>query len=161
MIPPKQSGGFVCRMEEVLAIYQRPYDARFPVVCLDETNTQLVSETRTPLSVRPGEPARYDHEDRREGVAQLFLAFEPLTNRRWTWVRPHKAAVDFAEVVRELADRFPEAARILLVSDNLNTHGGGSFYTRFPPAEARRLCERIQFVHTPSTARGSIWPRSS
>ena len=155
MIPARQSGEFVCRMEEVLEVYHRPYDERFPVVCLDETNKQLVSETRVPLPMRPGTPEhagtpeRYDHEYRREGVRQVFLAFEPLTNRRWTWTRPQKRAVDFAEVVQELLAAFPEAQRVRLVVDNLNTHHGGSFYERFGPAAARAMCERVEFVHTP------------
>ena len=92
----------------------RPSPPAGELVRLDETNTQLIPETRTPLPVRPGEPARYGFEYRRGGAARLFLAFEPLTNRRRTWARPHKAAVDFAEVVRELADRFSRAVSIRL-----------------------------------------------
>ncbi len=136
-------------MEEVLSVYHQPYDERFPVVCLDETNKQLVSETRVPLPMRPGAPERYDHEYRREGVRQIFLAFEPLSNRRWTWTRPQKRAVDFAEIVQELLTAFPKAERLRLVVDNLNTHHGGSFYERFGPPAARALCERVEFVHTP------------
>ena len=150
MIPPYASGEFACRMEEVLDLYKLPYDPRFPLVCLDETQKQLVAEVRRPLPVCPGEPARYDSEYRRAGVCQLFLAFEPLGGTRRVWVREHKGAADWAEVIRELLeDLYPQAERVRLVMDNLNTHAGGSLYKRFAPAVARGLCRRLEMHFTP------------
>ena len=155
MIPPGQSGDFACRMEKVLEVHHRPDDERFPVVALDGTNKQLVSETRVPLPTQPadpqrgGTPLRCDHEYQREGVSRIFPAFEPLADRRRTRVRQRKTARDFAEVVRDLLEDYPKAERIRLVVDNPNTHHGGSFYQRFDPATARAMCERVEFVDTP------------
>ncbi len=108
-----------------------------------------MSKTRVPLPMRPGAPERHGHERRREGVRQIFLAFEPLTLRRRTWTRRQKRAVDFAEVVRNLPAAFPKAERVRLVVDDVNTHHGSNFHERFEPAAARALCERVEFVRTP------------
>jgi hypothetical protein len=137
-------------METVLDIYQRPYDARFPVVCLDELNKQLVSETRLPLPVKPGQPARYDYEYRREGVVNAFILFEPLGNWRTLAIHAQRTHREWALVVKDLVDvHFSEAERITLVLDQLNTHVGASLYKVFAPAEARRLLDKLDLQYTP------------
>jgi hypothetical protein len=137
-------------MEDVLALYHRPYDERRPLVCLDEAPVQLVGETRTPLPARPGEPARYDYEYVRNGTANLFMAFEPLIGWRHVAVTARRTAKDFAEVLRWLAeDLHPEARKVVLVTDNLNTHGPGCLYEGFPPEQARRVAEKLEWHYTP------------
>ena len=137
-------------METILDIYKRPHDSRFPVVCLDELNKQLVSETRLPLPVTPGHPARYDYEYRREGVANAFILFEPLGNWRSLAIHAQRTHREWAFVVKDLVDEhFPEAERITLVLDQLNTHVGASLYKVFEPAEARRLLDKLDLQYTP------------
>ena len=149
-IPPKQNAAFVCAMENVLETYQKPYDARFPRVCMDETSKQLVQETRLPVAARPGCEARFDYEYERNGVANIFMFTEPLAGRRHAVVTDRRTKVDWAEQVRELVDvHYPDAEVVILIMDNLNTHGPWSFYETFDPAEARRLAERIECVYTP------------
>jgi transposase len=149
-IPPEQNAAFVCQMEDVLEVYTRPYDPRSPQVCMDETSTQLVADTRPPLPAAPGRVAREDYEYARRGVANLFLFVEPLRGRRHVRVTDRRTKQDWAAALRELADvHYPEAERIVLVLDNLNTHGPASFYEAFPPAEARRLATRFDFHYTP------------
>src|SRR5205085_6832194 len=133
------NGEFVARMEDVLSVYQRPYDPKRPQVCFDETSKELHGEAREPLPLAPGKPARQDYEYVRQGTANLFMLFEPLSGWRGVKVTERRTAQDFAEVIRELVDmHYPEAERIVLVLDNLNTHTLGSLYETFPPAEARR-----------------------
>ena len=149
-IPPKQNAEFVCAMENVLETYQKPYDARFPKVCMDETSKQLVKETRAPVPGGPGREERFDYEYERNGVANVFMFTEPLAGWRHAVVTDRRTRVDWALQVRDLVDgRYPEADRVTLVMDNLNTHGPWSFYEAFEPAEARRLAERIECVYTP------------
>jgi hypothetical protein len=137
-------------MEDVIDVYQRPYDADRPVVCVDEGGKQLVGDVREPLPVRAGSPAKEDSEYARGGVANLFLAFEPLAGRRVVEVTERRTAVDFARFVRHLLDAvYPSAAKLVLVTDNLNTHCTGSLYEAFEPAEARRLAGRIEWHYTP------------
>lgn len=143
-------------MERVLALYAEPYDAQRPVVCLDERPCALVGEARDVLPMRPGAETRQDHEYVRGGMCSLLMAFEPLrptaAGRGWrhAWVRPQRRRVEFAEIVRELCEvHYPQAQRIRLVCDQLNTHTAAAFYERYPPEVARRLCERVEFVHTP------------
>lgn len=137
-------------MEELLDLYQMPYDPASPLVCLDETSKQLISETRAPVGRRPGRVDRYDVVYKREGVRQLFLIFEPLRGWRHVVIRRQKSAVDWAEVIAAiLEDHYPGAARVRLVLDNLNTHAGGSLYQAFPPARARQLYERLEIHYTP------------
>jgi hypothetical protein len=137
-------------MEDVLDVYHRPYEARFPVVCLDETSKQLVSEVRPSLPMEPGKPERYDSHYQRNGVCNLFLCCEPLRGWRHVKVTAHRTKVDFAELIRELVDvHYPEAEKIVLVMDNLNTHTPGSLYEAFEPGEAKRLCNRLEIHHTP------------
>ena len=137
-------------MEGVLAVYTRPYDAMRPLVCVDETSKQLVAETRSPVTMKPGRPARYDYEYRRNGTANLFMAFAPLEGRRHVKVTARRTRIDYAHFLRDLADtHFREAQKIVLVQDNLNTHTHAALYEAFEPAEARRLVERFEWHYTP------------
>jgi hypothetical protein len=137
-------------MEDVLAVYTRPRDADCPLVCLDETSKQLIAETRLPVPMKPGRPARFDYEYQRNGTANLFMLFAPLEGWRRVKVTERHTAVDYAHVLKELADiHFPTAKTIVLVQDNLNIHAKGSLYQAFPAAEARRLVERFEWHYTP------------
>ena len=137
-------------MEDVLELYQQPYDAKQPLVCMDETTKQLLSEVNEPLPARPGSPERFDYEYKREGVANLFMFFEPFQGRRHIKVTDQRTRLDWAEAMRELSDHYyPEAEKIVVVLDNLNTHGPATFYEAFPPEEARRLANRFEFHFTP------------
>jgi hypothetical protein len=137
-------------MEDVLEVYHRPYDPDRPVVCLDEASRQLISETRVPVPAEPGRPARQDYEYARNGTANLFLVSQPLAGCRHVEVTQRRTAVDFARVLRVIADElYEDAEKIVLVMDNLNTHKLASLYQAFEPAEARRLSERFEVHHTP------------
>ena len=150
MIPPEQNAEFVCAMEDVLEVYQRPRDPKRPVICVDETCKQLVSETRQPIAAEVGQPERFDYEYERQGTANVFMAVEPLAGVRWIKVTERRTAVDFADFVKDLADRwYPGAEKLILVMDNLNTHKLASLYEAFEPAEARRLAERLEIHYTP------------
>ena len=150
MIPPDANAGFVAAMEDVLETYQRSRDPDRPLVCLDETSKQLIVETRAPIPAKPGQPARHDYEYERNGVANLFMMFAPLEGWRHVKVTDHHAAVDYAQVLKELSDlHFPDADKIVLVQDNLSTHTTASLYTAFPAAEARRLANRFEWHYTP------------
>jgi hypothetical protein len=134
----------------VLEVYQRPHDPTCPVVCLDETSRQLISETRVPIAAKPGRPALHDYEYERNGTANLFMLFAPLEGWRHVKVTDRHAAVDYAQVLKELSDtHFPYARKIVLVQDNLNIHKPASLYEAFPAAEARRLVERFEWHYTP------------
>lgn len=150
VIPPEQNGDFVAHMEDVLDVYRRPYDPRFPQVCMDEQPVQLIKETRIPLPLEPGEPERYDYEYERNGTANNFLFTEPLGGWRKVSVRKTKTFLDWAEEIRILLEEdYSEAERVILVCDNLNTHKIGSLYEAFPPEEARRLASRLEIHYTP------------
>jgi hypothetical protein len=137
-------------MEDVLEVYHRPHDPACPVVCVDETSKQLIAETRVPIAAKPGRPARHDYEYQRNGTANLFMIFAPLEGWRHVKVTDRHAAVDYAQILKELSDtHFPEANKIVLVQDNLNTHRPASLYEAFPAAEARRLVERFEWHYTP------------
>jgi hypothetical protein len=137
-------------MEDILEVYQRPYDPQRPLVCLDETSKQLIAETRVPIAAKPGRPGRHDYEYRRNGTANLFMMFAPLEGWRHVKVTDRHTALDYAQVLKELSDtHFPGSAKIVLVQDNLNTHKPASLYEAFPPAEARRLVERFEWHYTP------------
>jgi DDE superfamily endonuclease len=137
-------------MEDVLSVYTRPRDPDRPVVCLDETSKQLIVETRSPVAMRPGLPARVDYEYARNGVANLFMMFAPLEGWRHVKVTDRRTAVDYAHVLKDLADvHFAQAETIVLIQDNLNTHTAASLYEAFPAAEARRLVERFEWHYTP------------
>jgi len=136
-------------MEDVLAVYQRAYDPAYPVVCMDESSKQLLADVKTALPIKPGEIQRYDYEYIRQGVANLFLFFNPLENKRWIKVTKQRCRTDWALAMQELADDiYPDAEKIIVVLDNLNTHAP-HFYETFPAQEARRLCERFEFHYTP------------
>lgn len=137
-------------MEDILEVYQRPYDRQRPLVCLDESSKQLIAETRVPIAAKPGQPGRHDYEYRRNGTANLFMMFAPLEGWRHVKVTDRHTAVDYAQVLKELSDtHFPGSAKIVLVQDNLNTHKPASLYEAFPPTEARRLVERFEWHYTP------------
>ena len=137
-------------MEDVLAVYTRPHNADYPLVCLDETSKQLIAETRTPIPMKRGRAARIDYEYERNGIANLFMLFAPLEGWRHVEVTDRHTAVDYAHVLKDLADRhFPYAKTIVLVQDNLNIHSRASLYEAFPAAEARRLVERFEWHYTP------------
>jgi hypothetical protein len=150
VIPPGQNAEFVYRMEDVLAVYQRPYDPRRPLICMDETSKQLLGDVRSPLRPAPGKSARYDAEYVRHGVVNLFLFSEPLSGKRWVQVTAQRTKQDWAHAMRRLMDTtYRDAARIVLVMDNLNTHTPASFYATFPPEEAKRLTDRLEIHYTP------------
>ena len=137
-------------MEDVLAVYERPYDAAAPVVCMDEQPVQLVKETRQPIPAAPGRPARIDYEYERNGTAAIFMFTEPQAGWRKVAVREQRTRIDWAYEVRDLLDgRYAEVPKVTLVMDNLNTHTTGSLYEAFPPAEARRLAQRLKIHYTP------------
>lgn len=136
-------------MEDVLTVYERPYDARYPVVCMDEASRQLLSEARPTFVNEHGIRCR-DYEYVRHGEQSIFLATEPLGQWRTTQVTDHRTAVDWAHFVRDqIIDRYPTADKIILVCDNLNTHTPAAFYGTYPPDEARRILERLEFHYTP------------
>ncbi len=137
-------------MEHVLELYRLPYDRWYPVVCMDEASKQLIGKVRIPLPVAEGQPARYDSEYKRLGVCNQFMFVEPLRGWRKVFVRERRTMIDWAFCIREILDvHYPDAQKVRLVLDNLNTHTGASLYEAFPPAEARRLLERLEFHHTP------------
>jgi hypothetical protein len=144
------SAEFVATMEDVLDLYAEPYDPRRPVVCFDETSTQLLSEPRPALPAKPGRPRRQDYEYRREGTRNLFLTCEPLRGWRHVAITQRRTQQDFAHQMRWLVDQaYPEAQVVRVVLDNLNTHGAASLYQAFPAPEARRIVKRLEFHHTP------------
>ncbi len=149
-IPPQADADFVCAMEDVLEVYHRPFDPDRPVVGLDEASKQLIGATRAPRPPEPGPPERFDYEYGRNGTANLFMLSEPLLGGRAVPVTERRTARDFAEVLRWLAEELhPDAAKIVLVLDNLNTHKLASLYEAFEPERARRLAARFAVHHTP------------
>ena len=140
----------MAHMEEVLDLYQLPYDPQVPLVCMDETSKQLVGEVRVPIPPAPGRPARIDYEYERRGTANLFMFVEPLKGKRRVLVTERRTAVDWAHAVKKVLDEdYPDARVVRLVMDNLNVHCVGSLYEAFPPAEARRLAQRLEIHYTP------------
>jgi hypothetical protein len=137
-------------MEDVLEVYTQPRDPACPLVCLDEASKQLIAETRTPIPMKPGQPARVDYEYERHGTANLFMMFAPLEGWRHVKVTDRHTAVDYAQALKDMADiHFPTAPKIVVVQDNLNTHTKAALYEAFPAVEARRLAERFEFHSTP------------
>jgi hypothetical protein len=137
-------------MEDVLEVYHRPYDAKYPVVCMDESNKQIVAHVIEPIACMPGRPERIDHEYIRKGVADIFIAVEPLSGFVSTQVTQGRTRKDWAAFIRHLLDDcYPEAEKIVLVMDNLNTHETASFYAAFPANEALTLSSRLEIHHTP------------
>jgi hypothetical protein len=147
---PKAGARFVAKMEDVLEVYARPYDPENPVICVDEKSKELHAEVREPIAVHCGQARKQDAEYYREGTVNLFLWVEPLAGRRGVKVTDRRCSVDFAELLRDLSDAlYPTAQKLLLVVDNLNTHGPHCLYERFAPAEARRLAQRFEWHYTP------------
>ena len=137
-------------MEDVLDVYERPYDPRFPQVCLDEASKQLVGEVRAPLPPIPGHPACEDYEYVRNGVANLFMLSEPLRGWRHVTVTDQRTGTDCAHILKELVEvHYPDAERIVLVTDNLNTHTPAVLYATFPPEEAHRIASKLEWHYTP------------
>ena len=149
-LPPEADADFVWHMEDVLQVYQRPYDPEYPVVCLDEASKQLIGEVAIPIPTAPGRPARVDYEYERKGTCNLFMMCEPLRGWRHVKVTERRTRIDWAACIKELVDvHYPEARKIRLVMDNLNTHGGASLYEAFPAAAARRRLDRLEIHPTP------------
>jgi len=136
-------------MEMVLDVYRRPYNPLFPVICMDESPRQLIDEVKIPVPATPSRPARYDYEYKRHGVCNIFMASEPLAGKRIVKVTERKTKQDWALFVADIARCYPEAEKITLVMDNLNTHKPGSLYETFPPQTAKELWDRFEFVYTP------------
>jgi transposase len=150
---PKVDGTYVARMEDVLDLYAEPADPKRPVVCFDETPTQLIGEVRQPIPARPGQPERYDYEYKRNGTANLFMVLDAHKAWRHVKVTEQRTAADFAACMRDLADvHYPDAALIRVVQDNLSTHTAGALYEAFPAPEAHRILQRLQFHYTPKHA---------
>lgn len=149
-MPEGPSSDFVASMEDVLEVYHRPYDAQRPVVCMDEASKQLIAEVREPLPAKPGSIAKHDSEYERRGTANMFMAVEPLAGKRTVQVTDRRTKVDWAQFVKFLLlTVYPEAAVVVLVMDNLNTHSIGSLYEAFDPETARALAARLEIHHTP------------
>jgi hypothetical protein len=137
-------------MEDVLEVYTRPYDPKRPQVCMDETSKQLLRDVRAPLPPAPEQVTKVDYEYEREGVVNLFLFCEPLAGQRWVDVTAHRTKHDWAQQIKDLVNvRYPDAERIVLVMDNLNTHTPAALYEAFPPAEAKRLADKLELHYTP------------
>lgn len=137
-------------MEQVLDVYKKPYNKDYPVVCMDESPKQLIKETRIPIKMKKGQDKRVDYEYQRCGVANIFMANEPLTGKRYTKVTKQKKKEDWANYIKEIADvHYPKAKKIFLVMDNYGTHKPAALYEAFPPEEAKRLWDRFEFIYTP------------
>lgn len=137
-------------MEDVLEVYTRPYDPARPLICLDEAGRELVADTRAPLAAKPGRVARQDFEYGRAGACNVFMLYEPLAGVRHALVRERRTRLDFAAVVKTLCEElYPQAEKVVLVMDQLNTHSAASLYEAFAPAEARRLAAKLEVHHTP------------
>jgi hypothetical protein len=150
VIPPEADGEFVAAMEEVLETYAQPYDARRPVLCMDEQPVQLLKETRVPIAATKNHPRRVDYEYERAGTASIFMFCEPLSGWREVAVRERRTKIDWAKEVAELLKtRYASADRVVLVCDNLNTHTKGAFYEAFEPETARAILRRLEFCYTP------------
>lgn len=150
VIPPEESAEFVCAMEDVLDIYQSEYDEKKPWVCFDESCKQLVQEIKEKIPASPGEPEKYDYQYKRNGVANLFMFFEPLQGWRHVEVTEHRTAIDYAHQMKYLVDeRHPNAEKIRVIQDNLNTQVRASLYKAFEPKEAKRILDKLEFHYTP------------
>jgi hypothetical protein len=150
VIPPTQNAEFVWRMEAVLEVYQTAYNPDIPVICIDEATKQLVQETQLPLAAQPGHPERIDYEYERNGTANLFMVCEPMVGWRRVEVTQQRTALDYAHLLKALVDSdYPQARKLMIIQDNLNTHSPASLYKAFEPSEAHRILSRVEFFHTP------------
>jgi hypothetical protein len=136
-------------MEKVLDVYKRPYNPLRPVVCMDESPKQLIGETKTPISARPGSVEKHDYEYERKGVCNIFMSNEPLRGKRMVKITERKTKIDWAFFMEEIAEQYLEAEKITIVMDNYDTHKEGSFYDAFPPEKAKAILNRFEFVFTP------------
>ena len=136
-------------MENVLGVYKRPFNERFPVVCMDESPKQLIGEIKTPIETSPGQVAKYDYEYKRYGVCNVFMACEPLAGKRLVKITERKTKTDWALFLEDISTLYKDAKKITLVMDNYNTHTPGSLYEAFPPVKAKSLWDRFEFVFTP------------
>lgn len=149
-IAPRQNAEFVARMENVLSVYLRPYNSKHPVVCIDESSKQLIQDVIDSLPMQPGEPMKFDSEYKRKGVSNLFMIFEPLRGWRHVKVTDNRTAIDFAHCLEDLVDaHYPEADKIVVVMDNLNTHAEASLYKAFSPEKAFRIAQKLEIHYTP------------
>lgn len=148
-IPPEQNADFAAKMEDILDVYAMPHDEKRPVVCIDEKPYQLLDEVREPLEMRPGSCGRIDSEYKRCGTSSIFVSVEPLTGWRHAHARERRTAVDYAEEIEFLVKSFPNAEKILLVQDNLNTHAVSSLYKAFPAPKAREIARKLEVHYTP------------
>ena len=149
-IPPDKNASFVAAMEDVLEVYARPYNQKLPVVCMDESSIQLIGEVHESIPAAPGHPVLVDDEYVRNGVASIFIEVEPLGGKRKVKITEQRTRIDWAYFVKEmLEERYPNAEKVVLVMDNLNTHDTASLYTAFPPEIARSLTERLEIHYTP------------
>lgn len=150
IIPPLENSDFVANMELVLDVYKTPYNAAIPVVCMDESPKQLIKQTRLPIERKPGSDTKEDYEYERCGVANIFMANEPLSGKRFVKVTERKTKTDWAHFIKEIADvHYPNAEKIKLVMDNYGTHKPSALYETFAPEEAKRIWDRFEFVYTP------------
>jgi hypothetical protein len=149
-IPPKQNAAFVAAMEDVLEVYARPYDPNKPVVCMDEKPYQKLNNVRDPIPGRPGSTEKVDSEYKREGTCSIFIYTEPLGGWRYAEAFEHRTKIEWAKITKWVLDeQYPDAEKVVMVSDNLNTHNASSLYEAFPPEEAFRLAQRLEFHYTP------------
>lgn len=150
VIPPKENSEFVAAMENILDLYQQPYDKDYPIVCMDEQPVQLINEVKIPVPETKEHPKRIDYEYKRNGTASIFMFAEALKGWRKVEVRKHRKKVDWAiEVASLLETRYSSVKKLIIVCDNLNTHTKGAFYKAFEPEKARSIIKRIEIVHTP------------
>jgi len=149
-IPPDEDAAFVAAMEDVLEVYKLPYDPHYPVVCMDESSKQLVGEVHAPIPASPGHGQILDHEYVRNGVVSIFMEVEPLTGHRHVEITPRRTRIEWADFIKAMLEqRYPDAVKVRLVMDNLNTHNFASLYQRFAPEQARRLAQRLELHYTP------------
>lgn len=150
IIPPKENSQFVAQMERVLDVYKMPYNKWFPIVCMDESPKQMIKETKTQIPMKPGSDAKMDFEYKRCGVANIFIASEPLKGKRYVEVTERRTKIDWAIFIKKIADEwYKNAEKIILVMDNLATHNASALYETFVPKEAKRIWDRFEFVYTP------------
>ena len=149
VIPPLQNGDFVANMEKILEVYKRPYDEKYPVVCMDESPKQLIGETKTPIEAKPGSLEKYDYEYVRNGVCNVFMCVEPLAGKRLVKITERKQKQDWALFLKGIAGQYPEAVKITVIMDNYETHKPGSFYDSFPADLAKQIWDRFEFIYTP------------
>ena len=149
VIPPEKNSEFVANMERVLDVYKRPYNPKYPVVCMDESPKQLIAEGRPKQKMRPGQETRVDYEYIRHGMVNVFMANEPLLGNRITQITEHKTMKEWAHFIKMIAGYYSAAEKITLIMDNFKTHVAAAFYDTFEPKEAKRLWDRFEFIYTP------------